>query len=167
MRLELQREIEAKKYNTRLIKIRKEKRKEQIKRYLNWSKHQDKLRFKQVNKTLMEHLKKIEIQGMEERKRQIAFIKEQTKVPPFKIQCMQLRREVKLKELMDKEIKMNKTAVNEKEKELEYLAKLESELKEQLVSVKELKFRTLKRTYEGQYTKSNFSFASIKNLKNT
>eukprot|EP00826_Nyctotherus_ovalis_P038996 TRINITY_DN3706_c0_g4_i3.p2 TRINITY_DN3706_c0_g4~~TRINITY_DN3706_c0_g4_i3.p2 ORF type:complete len:186 (-),score=60.34 TRINITY_DN3706_c0_g4_i3:323-880(-) len=158
-------------YNAKLLRVRLERRREYLKKHLSWSKHQEKLRIQQINKTLMSHLKRIEVEGMEERKKQVALIKEQTKVAPFKMQFMQLRKKVKLKEMISKEVEANETAVNEKKRELEYLAKLEAELKEQLASVVQVGCDPMETTHNVQCTKSSFSFASINNmnisLKNT
>ena len=83
---------------------------------------------KQTSKNLAETLKRIKNISIEIKKKQIATIKEQERMVPYKRQFLNQIKKEKLKAMIYKTVEMNENEVCEKEKKLNDLSKIESEI---------------------------------------
>ena len=121
-----------------------DKKRELLRKYVLHSKQLEKMQVKKINQELLERIKKVDDENLQERKKRIGSLKEHEKIIPFKVRYLQLKRKEGIKIHMHKMLDVEENVVTEKKKELENLEKIENALHEQLKTLRQSKLGHLK-----------------------
>jgi len=107
-----------------------------LKEYIKRTKLNEKLELQRISKGLLENMRKVENENMEERRKKVSLIKEQEKIVPYKVRYIMERRRKKIKDMVSEKVEQKELTIGEQKRKLDHLLKIESELKSELKQFK-------------------------------